>query len=312
MSEMRSAEATLSRPMKQNTTEDAAGERIRRIGLGTVQFGLNYGISNVRGEVAINEAAKILSTARKSGVFWLDTAAVYGDAESRLGTLRAAEMGFRIVTKALPLTNGYEPILDRIRRSLDLLKIQRLDGLLVHQARDLAGPLGRAYWNALESLKASGKVSAIGISAYYDDGPLDLVKTYQPDLIQVPVSLLDQRLIRDGTLEALKECGVSIHARSIFLQGLLFLKAEQLPPKLKRFSSALSRVREIIASCGSTPLAAAISYVLERPQIDVAIVGTTSVQEISEVVNAARNPSPPIAWEELAINDQLVLTPSLW
>jgi aryl-alcohol dehydrogenase-like predicted oxidoreductase len=287
-------------------------ERAKRIGLGTAQFGLDYGVSNRLGKVSVSEARSIISKARTYGMLWLDTAAAYGHAESTLGDLRAAEMGFRIVTKTLPLVGDYGQVIDRVYQSLELMKVKKLNGLLVHQARDLMGPSGRAYWNALERLKASGLVTNIGISAYYDDNPLELVKTFQPDLVQLPVSILDQRLIQDGTLEAIKELGILIHARSIFLQGLLFLTTEQLPPKLKHCGSALSLVKQRIVDCGSTPLNVAISFVLERPEIDVAIVGATSVLELSEIVAAAGNSPPSLLWSEFAINDKLTLTPSLW
>jgi aryl-alcohol dehydrogenase-like predicted oxidoreductase len=298
--------------MTEAASETIARERAKRIGLGTAQFGLNYGISNKSGKVSVREAAKILLKAREHGMLWLDTAAAYGHAESTLGDLRAPEMGFLIVTKTLPMASGFASVIERVYRSLELLKVDKLNGLLVHQARDLLGPLGAGYWDALERLKATGLVTSIGISTYYEDDPLELVKTFQPDFVQLPVSILDQRLVRDGTLAAIKELGVLIHARSIFLQGLLFVATERLPPKLKPCSDALALVKEMIADCGSSPLNAAISFVLERPEVDVAVVGVTSVRELSEIAAAARNPPPPLIWSDLAINEKLLLTPSLW
>ncbi|MBN9004589.1 MAG: aldo/keto reductase [Rhizobiales bacterium] len=298
--------------MNEETSGGRTGNRISRVGLGTVQFGINYGISNVRGKVPRNEVADVLSAARQSGILWLDTASAYGQAEQALGDLDAAKQGFRIVSKTMPKTDSTQPIIDQVRRSMDLLRVEKLDGLLVHQARDLNGPDGTALWNTLEHLKASGDVSRIGISAYYEDDPLALVQSFEPDLLQIPTSILDQRLIRNGDLAAIRARGVSIHARSVFLQGLLFLTLDQLPPKLQQFHGLLSQIKEQIRECGSTPLAAAIAFVLDRPEIDVAVVGATSVTEITEILQAAEKPHPSMDWRNLSIDDPLALTPSLW
>jgi aryl-alcohol dehydrogenase-like predicted oxidoreductase len=137
-----------------------------------------------------------------------------------------------------------------------------------------------------------------------------LAQRFRPDVMQLPFSVLDQRLLQDGTLARLKDLNVEVHARSVFLQGLLFLEA--LPEKLRYAEPRLARTRERITQAGSTPLAAALGFVLSRPEIAVALVGVQSVAQLEEILAAARLPLPRLDWANLALDDELVLTPSRW
>jgi len=276
-----------------------------KLGLGTVQFGQAYGISNRRGQVPEAEAAAILARAADAGVRVLDTAANYGDAEAVLARLDTRP--FRIVTKTINLSNGLDAVRIRARQSAMQLKA---DTLLVHAAGDLKGPDGDALWQALRALRDDGTFRRIGISTYVADDPVALAARFKPDVMQLPSSLLDQRLLTDGTLARLKDMGVEIHARSLFLQGLLFL--DRLPEKLRSAEAPLARLRARLQNAGTTPLAAALGFVLTRPEIDVGIVGVTSRAELDEILAAARMPLPDLDWADFALKDETVLMPSRW
>lgn len=273
-----------------------------KLGLGTVQFGQAYGISNTRGQVPATEAAAILKRAAEAGINLLDTAANYGEAESVLAGLETAP--FRIVTKTIGLKNGLEAVVARARQSAETLKA---DTLLVHAAGDLAD---EKLWPALQQLKSDGVFRKIGISVYVADDPAALAARYKPDVMQLPFSLLDQRLLADGSLARLKDMGVEIHARSLFLQGLLFLGS--LPEKLQSAAPLLKAIKDKIAAAGSTPLAAALGFALSRPEIAYGVVGVTSVAELDEILAAAKHSLPPLDWASLALRDERLLTPSLW
>ena len=273
-----------------------------KLGLGTVQFGQAYGVSNTRGQVPPAEAAAILQHAATAGITLLDTAANYGAAESVLAGLDTKP--FRIVTKTINLKNGLDAVLARARQSAQTLKA---DTLLVHAAADLADD---KLWPALQHLKSQGVFRKIGISAYVADNPAALATRFKPDVMQLPFSLLDQRLLADGTLGRLKEMGVEIHARSLFLQGLLFL--DDLPPKLQRAAPHLKSIKAKIAATGATPLAAALGFVLSRPEIAFGVVGVTSLGELDEILTAAAHSLPDLDWAAMALTDEVVLTPSLW
>jgi len=285
---------------------------LSRLGLGTVQFGQAYGISNARGRVPAQDVAAILRQAAAAGLRTLDTAAGYGDAEDVIGGLAALTQPFRIVTKTIALKNGLDAVVARARQSVKTLGRKPVDFLLVHSAADLMGNGGGELWKALLGLRDEGLFGGIGISAYVADDPVMLARKFRPDAMQVPLSLLDQRLIQSGALAAIKDQGVEIHARSLFLQGLLFLPEGKLPPKLASAASHLKRLRERFLEAGTAPLAAALAFALDRPEIDVAVIGVTTPGEFEEIVQATAQPSPTLDWPSCALNDELVLTPSRW
>jgi aryl-alcohol dehydrogenase-like predicted oxidoreductase len=279
---------------------------IGRLGIGTVQFGQAYGISNTEGQVPRAEVKLILDLAARAGIGLLDTAANYGEAEAALGgnDLRA----FRVVSKTCSVEHGVHAVIARVRESVRTLGA--VDLLLVHSVKDLLGPSGATLWRALEALKAEGAIGGIGISAYVADDPAALVERFRPDAMQLPFSLLDQRLLQDGSLARLKALGVEIHARSLFLQGLLFMS--QPPEKLKAAGPMLEKIRTEISDAGATPLTAALGFVLSRPEIDVAVVGMTGLMQLREIVSAVLSPLPDMDWRTCALADERILTPSLW
>ena len=282
-----------------------------RIALGTVQFGLAYGVSNQSGRTPLPEAAAILDYAMTAGVDTLDTAAAYGDAEAVLAELGARARGFRIISKTARLAQGLENVLARARESVVRLG-RGLDGLLVHSAGDLALPDGPALWADLQQMKARGEVSRIGISAYSTDPILELAERFKPDLMQVPVSVVDQRLHRDGTLAALAAKGVEIHARSLFHQGLIFVDPAKLPPKLAEKRAAIVELQRMIAGSGQSPLALALAFARSVPAIAVAVVGVTHQSELQAIVEASMLPLPVTNFTAFALDDPLLLDPTRW
>lgn len=278
---------------------------LEKLGLGTVQFGQPYGVSNTRGQVPHAEAAAILASAAQAGIPLLDTAANYGEAEAVLAELDTA--AFRIVSKTIGLKHGLNQVIARARQSVTLLKA---DTLLVHAAADLLGPDGDGLWSALRRLRDDGAVRKIGISVYMADDPVALAARFQPDVMQLPFSLLDQRLLANGALARLSALDVEIHARSLFLQGLLFL--DELPVKLRHADPHLREVRARLEDAGTTPLAAALGFVLSRPEIAFGLVGVTSAVELNDIIDAAGKPLPDLDWDTFALDDEVTLTPSLW
>jgi aryl-alcohol dehydrogenase-like predicted oxidoreductase len=276
-----------------------------KLGLGTVQFGQAYGVSNARGQVARAEAAVILARAAQAGVTVLDTAANYGEAETVLASLDTRP--FRIVTKTISAAGGVEVVVARARDSKAALP--RADTLLVHAAADLGDP---ALWPALQKLKADGVFAKIGLSVYVADDPAALAARFRPDVMQLPFSLLDQRLLKDGTLARLRALGVEIHARSLFLQGLLLMQPERVPRHLMAATPHLIALRGRLDRAGVPPLAAALGFVQSRPEIAVALVGVTGRDEFDEIFAAAAQPLPDLDWDACALADERILTPSLW
>jgi len=285
---------------------------VATLGLGSAQFGCDYGISNTRGRVSEDGVRQILNLAADCKITHIDAAYYHGDVERILGRCWPFPSPFKPQVRTLRLEKGLDWLEARLRRSVDHMGLARIHAALVDSAEDLTGAEGDALWARLEKLKAEGLVSRIGISATYDDQPLLLAKRFKPDIMQVPASILDQRLVRDGTIAQLAALGVEVQVRSVFLQGLLFLPREALPANLAPVGPHLSRVRRIMAECAADPLHAALSYALNLEGVSTAIVGVTSAAELRAIVAASERKAPRIAYEMMALDDEIALDPGQW
>ena len=290
-----------------------------RIGLGTAQFGLDYGISNPSGQVAPAEAHEILALAEESGVRIVDTAAAYGDSEERLGRLLAKDHPFSIVTKLPRLPDALAPgatrswVLDAFERSLGHLGSDRVHGLLIHGAADLLGPRGTELWAALEELRGAGSVAQVGASVYTGPEIDALLKRHPLQLVQVPLNALDQRLVRSGHLTRLKSAGIEVHVRSVFLQGLLLMEPARLSNgHFEPARGALGAFQSAARSAGRSPLQAAVAYAMSVPEVDVAIFGVTSATQFAEILAAATTELPEDWYAPFALEDERILDPSRW
>jgi aryl-alcohol dehydrogenase-like predicted oxidoreductase len=292
---------------------------LRKLGLGTVQFGLAYGVTNARGQVPTAEAGTILESALAAGIDLFDTAAAYGNSESVLGQALAARGEVRIVSKLPPLAGErigaaeIEQCRAAVRHSLAQLRRPSLYGLLLHRPDDLRKPGAERLAALLAELKSAGTVVRIGISAY-DRAQIDLALDRLPlDLVQVPVNLLDQHLLQDGTLDRLKRGQVEVHARSAFLQGALLAEPAALPGHFAPYRERLSAVGRAAARAGLSRLALCLRFVLAQSAIDRVIVGVTSVAELQQILAAATNDALlPDDLAVLASDDPHLVNPALW
>lgn len=289
---------------------------VERIVLGTVQFGLDYGISNTGGAVPSTEVSDILTLAYLSGIRMLDTAVAYGDSESVLGTLDDIAAPFEIVTKTVPIRTGQigdvelELIEQGIRRSLNRLRRDRLAALLVHDARDLLGRGGERLWALLERHKTAGHATRIGVSVYDADEIEAVLKRFPVELIQLPLSVFDQRLIEDGTLGRLAARGIAVHARSLFLQGLLLMRPEDVPETLRFATPFLMRWQNACAEAKVARLEAALGFALAQP-IEGLVIGVHSRGHLAECLAALKQPLT-LPWASLACRDSAVIDPRQW
>lgn len=292
---------------------------IRKLGLGTAQFGLAYGVTNARGQVPAAEVAAIVAAAVAAGIDLFDTAAAYGESESVLGQALASRGDLRIVSKlpALAAERIGAAEIDQCRaavqRSLALLQRPSLYGLLLHRPDDLRKPGAERLVALLEELKRAGTVTRIGVSAY-DRAQIDLAADRLPlDAVQVPVNLLDQRLLQGGTLDRLKARNVEVHARSAFLQGALLAEPSSLPG---HFAPHLERLRGVGVAAqraGLSRLALCLRFVLVQPAIDRVIVGVTGMAELQQILAAAADVTPlPPGLGALASDDPRLVNPALW
>lgn len=285
-----------------------------RLGLGTVQFGMDYGISNRAGQTPPDEVVEILDRASEAGVEVLDTAPAYGSAERVIGASGLAGR-FRIVTKT-PVLIGTSPAerADAVERSLyeslRRLRVDAVAGLLVHAVADLAGDAGEGLARRLVSLREQGLVGRVGISVYSADDLHAAREVFAPDIVQLPLSIYDQRMLADRSIDTLVATGAEVHTRSALLQGVLVMSASELPPHFAGVRAHHERYLEAITELGLSPLQSAIGFALGVQGPTTVLVGVNTLAQLQELLRVAPVDSRDLArW---ALDDPDMLNPARW
>jgi aryl-alcohol dehydrogenase-like predicted oxidoreductase len=219
---------------------------------------------------------------------------------------------FNVTISTVRADRGPDLVEAEARAVLRRLGVEQADCLLVPSASELFGPHGLALWDRLKLLKDQGLTRKIGISVFASDDPLGLARRFRPDVVQAPASLLDQRLLIDGTLAAIAGMGLEVQLRSIFLNGLLLLPPERAPSHLKAATNRIHRARRLIAEGRSDPLQAALGFALSRPEASTVLVGVGSVGELNAVIAAASRPIPDLDWDDMAMDDPEALDSRAW
>lgn len=282
------------------------------LALGTVQFGLAYGVANQGGQVTRAHAAAILAAARAGGLDTLDTAIAYGDSEDCLGAAGIAD--WRIVSKLPRLPDDCPDVAAwvamQIDGSLRRLGVDHLHGLLLHDPRQLLGHHGAALASALRAARAAGKAERIGVSIYAPDDLAAIHPVLQPDLVQAPLNLIDRRLVDSGWLQRLADDGVEVHTRSSFLQGLLLMP--QVPARFAPWQPLWARWQQWLATHPGQAAAACLSYPLSLPQVARVVVGVDSLAQLAELLDASQTALTADDLPDLRCTDEQLINPSLW
>jgi len=286
-----------------------------KIALGTVQFGIDYGINSIAGQVQPKEVDNILNYACAKGISLLDTAPAYGNSESILGEIHANN--FNIVTKTRhfdhsEITSNDLKLLDQdFFRSLDNLKQDSVYGVLVHNADDLLKPGSDKIFDKLQELKQEKKIEKIGVSIYDHNQLQAILENFDIDLVQLPFNIFDRRLIDSGMLSILKNKNIEVHARSIFLQGLLLMPEKNRPDKFQCWSRLWKIWHEWLNDNQITALEATIRHAISMSEISKVLVGVDTKDQLKEIIIASSGALPSIP-DEMFTNDVNLLNPSNW
>jgi aryl-alcohol dehydrogenase-like predicted oxidoreductase len=285
-----------------------------KLALGTVQFGLDYGIVNVSGRVAEQEALAIVLRAQESGMDTLDTAIAYGRSEAVLGQLGIKQ--WKAITKLPAVPDGCDDVGQWVRcqlqQSMARLRVTQLYGVLLHRPGQLLERnTGPALYAALQEFRSLGQVQKIGVSIYAPTELDALLDAYGFDLVQAPLNILDRRLVDMGWARRLHEMGVEVHARSAFLQGLLLMPPGQRPAKFGRWSDIWNTWDTWLDQAGLTPLQACLRYFNDLPEIDRVVVGVDTVAQLNEILSATEGvlSSAP---EFRPLQDERLINPATW
>ncbi len=295
-----------------NLSNDVSGQQ-RRLALGTVQFGLNYGIANQVGQVASEDAKKIIELSRSYGMNMLDTAIAYGDSEQRLGEIGIND--WQVISKLPAVPEGCSDVAQWVAQAVDKslrrLNASSLYGLLLHRPQQLLEKNGDHLYDALLQLKRDGLVQKIGCSIYSPLELDELCKFFSLDIVQAPFNILDRRLIETEWLGRLNKLGTELHVRSVFLQGLLLMKPNDRPAKFSKWSALWASWDRWLETTGQTPLQATLRFALSMPEIEKVVIGVDSPQQLKEIIDAAEG-SLPLIPEDLQSSDLDLINPANW
>ena len=257
-----------------------------KIGLGTVQWGLDYGIANTHGIPSDEVLNSIFDLANKAGINMFDTATQYGEAEKRVGQFSNLE--HKIVTKIGNFSTN-KCLNQQLDNSFNHLQRQNIYGCLFHNVDELIN--NTDLWRELLVYKEEGRIDKIGYSLYEPQELIDLLEAgLHPDIVQFPYSILDRKF--EPYFDLLKKKGVEIHVRSVFLQGLYFKNPEQLSNKLLILKPVLSELQNISKQNDLDISELCLDFIRQNCKIDYAVIGVESedqLREVSQVKNCNLN-----------------------
>ena len=261
---------------------------ITKLGIGTLQFGLNYGIANKDGKLKNLEINKIKNISKAHNINIVDTANVYGNSEKRLGDLGFSD--FKLVSK-LPVT---QPPIDRVnwvlknvRKSLKKLNVTKLYGMHIHNTKYLLDKKGYKIYNGLVKAKKDGLINKIGVSVYTIQELKKIILRFKIDLVLLPFNIFDQRLIKSNILQELKDRNIEIHTRTTFLQGLLLLEGSKIPSKFEKYKKYFDNWNKIQKKIKIPKFEICLKYALSNKYIDKVIVGIDNSKQFNLLIKAA-------------------------
>lgn len=294
-----------------------------RLCLGTVQFGMDYGIANQK-KPSIEDAIEMLDYATQNGIDNIDTANAYGSAEDVVGEFLRKKTINReklfIISKFRPnLLDGvkearyYQIMKENLTNSLSRLGVDYLDAYMLHSARYIYNDV---IIDTLCKMRQEGLVRHVGVSVYEPEEAKRCIELTNLDFMQLPYSIFDQRMQKEGVFDKAKNSGMTIHSRSAFIQGLILMGDEQVPSFLKK---ARPIVREIDEQCkryNVSRIALAMSFVKQEKEISHLVFGVDNLEQLKENIYIFENCIPTDIVEEIAKGftniDTDIVMPSLW
>ncbi len=294
-----------------------------RMMLGTVQWGMQYGVANRTGQPTHGQVREIMELALAEGINCFDTAAAYGNSEDVLGQLLgelAVQDQVCVVTKVRPLTveertdpaRGAKAAEDSVAASRHKLGLEQLPLVLLHRPEDVV------CQSTLQRLQKRGWIGQWGVSCdHQPDVSLQLLRDDDVSALQIPASLLDRRHLEAGLLAAAEARGVCLFVRSLYLQGLLTMPTEEIPAHLQDIHPARQQLEQIAETAGLPLRELALRYFLSISGVTSLVVGVETVTQLRsnlEIVN--RGPLPQVVQQALEAFrpnlEESLITPSLW
>ena len=288
--------------------------------IGSAQFGLPYGITNSSGQVDFDEVIKILNFSYTSGIRFLDTAEMYGNSIEVLGDYFKNYSHFEVINKFPSQSKDYfiksdtYKWEDKFINSLNKLGVKNIDAYLLHSSYDLKKKGSHFLLDWLISLRERGLVKRLGLSVY-DSHELEGINLKNFQLVQLPFSIYDQRFLIDGTIAKLKSLGISIHARSIYLQGLILTDSSKLPDWVDTNIQNHHKSLELLArrnNCSLLELC--LAFIHSQIFLEGYVVGVCNLAQLKELILCIESNKvvEEVEWKNWAINKSEFINPRAW
>ena len=269
--------------------------KIPKLTLGTAQFGMDYGITNNVGKIKDSEISKILEKAFKFGITFIDTAKAYGESESLIGKHLPLNNDLKLITKITLDKYLKEDIFSKtfleqeLKKSLKNLKLKSLYCLHIHNITDFKKFHMKIILENAHKLKEKKLINKVGVSIYKPED-IEKLPLYLLDIIQLPLSIYNQEFSLKGTLEILKKSNISVHVRSIFLQGLILTEPKDWPKNISReFCAHHQNCKNLFMKNKISLLEASLYYHYINLNIESIIFGITSLRELIEITSIWEN-----------------------
>tara|TARA_B100000029_G_scaffold263414_1_gene259595 strand:- start:13479 stop:14366 length:888 start_codon:yes stop_codon:yes gene_type:complete len=259
--------------------------------LGTAQFGDVYGISNKSGVLRKSEASKILKFSINNNIRYLDTSNEYKGIKKILekSNLKNWKISMKISRKIFIKSNDEKKFNLMFFKILKSLKQKKFEYFLFHHSSDLISKDGNRIYKFLLKLKRRGLINKIGVSAYSPNEIKKVLNKYRIDVVQLPFNVFDQRLNNKNFLKKLKSMNIEIHARSIFLQGLLLLKEKELPRKFIKSKPHFKKWYNFLKRNNANALEECLKFVISNPNIDKYVIGVNSLADLKGILLSRLN-----------------------
>ena len=277
--------------------------------LGTAQFGMHYGISNSHGMTSNHELKKILDFCKKKDIYSFDTAPSYKKSESRLGGYIKNDLSYpwEVTTKVIKDI----PITEQLEKSIENLGIAP-KVILAHRPEDY---LNTSFRNNLFSLKSRYKNLKVGVSVYNTEEVLRILDAKMPDVLQIPINIFDNNFVKSGLINSIHAEGVEIQARSIFLQGLLYLPLDTIKRKFNDILNPIKKINKILSGKKISISEFSLIWVHSLKEISNLVVGINNLDHLIFHLNSLKkNVDNETTNEILQVNydNEKILNPALW
>ena len=282
--------------------------------LGTVQFGLDYGINNKSGIPSSNIIKQILDYAMSNGIEILDTAEAYGISQQRIGQYhQLSKKKFKIITKYSPSNKNLpQAITDIISKNLKILNVKNLYSYMFHSYKNYKS-FYLLFKDELIKLRKHGLIQNIGVSLHSNDHIKEVLKNSNINIIQIPFNMLDNAYQREKILSHAAAKGVEVHTRSVFLQGLFFKNLNKIDNKFVDLKNGILKIKKIVSDEEIGNLA--LNYAHSKKYIDKVLIGVDNLAQLKQnlkYLNNFKNKKLLKEVDKIKIKKNKMLNPSNW